>query len=117
MFAIEDRLFSVVLWSSRLLDLLGAVIILTAGLSLFAQAMRVHALHSGRRITGVRLSLARALALGLEFKLGGEILRTVVVRTFDEVIILGAIVVLRGFLNLIIHWEIKRDRDDIRDQG
>lgn len=113
MLAVEDRLFSVVLWSSRVLDLLGAIIILTAGLSLFAQALRFHVYHSGRRISGVRLSLARALALGLEFKLGGEILRTVVVRTMDEVLILGAIVVLRGFLNLIIHWEISRDRDDV----
>ncbi len=112
----EDYLFSAVLWSARFLDVLGAIIIIMAGVSLFRQATLHHFHHAGHRLSGVRLSLARSLALGLEFKLGGEILRTVVVRTMDEVIILGAIVFLRGFLNLIIHWEIKRDRDEIRDE-
>ncbi|MGI6574377.1 MAG: DUF1622 domain-containing protein [bacterium] len=38
--------------------------------------------------------------------MGAEILRTVVVRTIDEIIVLGAIIALRGILNLLIHWEI-----------
>lgn len=55
----------------------------------------------------LRLSLARGLALGLEFALAGEILRTIVVRSLEDIIILGSIVILRGGLSILIHWEIQ----------
>lgn len=50
----------------------------------------------------VRLTLAEGIALALEFKLGGEVLRTVVVREWSELVILGAIIFLRGALTLIM---------------
>ena len=53
------------------------------------------------------LNLAKGIALALEFKLGGEVLRTVIVREQAELIILGAIILLRGALTFLIHWEIK----------
>ena len=51
----------------------------------------------------VRLTLAKGIALALEFKLGGEVLRTVIVREWSEMAILGAIIVLRGLLTFLIH--------------
>lgn len=57
----------------------------------------------------VRLALAEGIALALEFKMGGEVLRTVVVREWNELGILGAIIVLRGVLTFLIHWEIKNE--------
>lgn len=56
--------------------------------------------------TCTKIELAKGLALGLEFKLGGEILRTILVRTMDEIKLLGAIIVLRLVLTFVIHWEI-----------
>lgn len=55
----------------------------------------------------LRLGLARGLALGLEFALAGEILRTIVVRSLEDIIILGSIVILRAGLSILIHWEIQ----------
>lgn len=55
----------------------------------------------------LRLSLARGLALGLEFALAGEILRTIVVRSLEDIVILASIVLLRGGLSILIHWEIQ----------
>ena len=52
---------------------------------------------------------AQGIALALEFKLGGEVLRTVVVREWAELGILGAIIALRGLLTFLIHWEIKNE--------
>ena len=46
------------------------------------------------RDSHVRLTLAKGIALSLEFKLGGEVLRTVIVREWSELAILGAIIVL-----------------------
>ena len=58
----------------------------------------------------IRLELAQGIALALEFKLGGEVLRTVVVRDWAELGILGAIIALRATLTFLIHWEIKQDK-------
>lgn len=60
----------------------------------------------------IKLEFAKALALGLEFKLGAEILKTLMVRTLDELVILGSIVILRVALTFVIHWEIKSGTAD-----
>lgn len=60
-----------------------------------------------RRDEHLRLDLAQGIALALEFKLGGEVLRTVIVREWTELLVLGAIIALRGGLTLLIHWEIR----------
>lgn len=62
-----------------------------------------------RRDPLTRLKLAKGMAMGLEFKLGSEILRTVVVREFSEIAIVGAIILLRAALTFLIHWEIKTE--------
>ena len=66
-----------------------------------------------RRDPKVRLTLAKGIALALEFKLGGEVLRTVIVREWSELAILGAIIVLRGALTFLIHWEIKTEEANL----
>lgn len=55
----------------------------------------------------IRLNLANGMALGLEFKLGSEILRTVIVRENSEIITVAGIIALRAALTFLIHWEIK----------
>ena len=62
-----------------------------------------------RRDPMTRLRLAKGMALGLEFKLGSEILRTVVVREFTELLLVGAIILLRAALTMLIHWEIRNE--------
>ena len=51
-----------------------------------------------RRQPHTRLKLAEGIALALEFKMGGELL------------ILGAIILLRAALTFLIQWEIKIER-------
>lgn len=65
------------------------------------------------KASGVRLTLASGIALALEFKLGGEVLRTVVVREWSEILLLGAIISIRAALTLLIHWEIKHENNGI----
>ena len=59
-----------------------------------------------RKKRHVRLELAEGIALSLEFKMGGELLRTVSVREWNELLILRAIILLRAALTFLIHWEI-----------
>jgi len=60
----------------------------------------------------VKLTLAQGLAVGLEFKLGSEILKTVIVREWQEIVTVGAIIALRAALTFLIHWEIKEENKD-----
>ena len=54
-----------------------------------------------------KLVLANYLALGLEFLLASEILRTVTTnREIPEIIVLGAIIILRAAMSLLIYWEL-----------
>ena len=64
----------------------------------------------------MKLTLAQSLALALEFKMGAEILKTITVRTLEELQILGAIVLIRVVLSFVIHWEIKTTHEDKKRQ-
>ncbi len=59
----------------------------------------------------LRLKLAEGIVLSLEFKMGSELLRTVIVRDFSELGILGAVIILRGTLSFLIHMEIKNEKE------
>ena len=59
------------------------------------------------------MTLARGLAMGLEFKLGSEILRTVVVRDWKEIGTVAGIIALRAALTFLIHWEIKEEEKEM----
>ena len=65
----------------------------------------------------LRLNLAEGIALSLEFKMGSEVLRTVVVRDWEELGILGAVILLRGLLTFLIHWEIKNEENAIEKEN
>jgi uncharacterized membrane protein len=58
----------------------------------------------------IRLTLGRWLVLALELALAADILRTVMVPTWDEIGKLGAIVGLRTVLNYFLQREIEQER-------
>lgn len=80
-------------------ELVGVVIIILSGVQGFVNYVR--------KDPKVRLQLAQGMAMGLEFKLGSEILRTVVVRELSEVALVAAIIAVRAALTFLIHWEIR----------
>ena len=59
-----------------------------------------------------RLELAKGMAIGLEFKMGGEILRTVAVTGWEEIGVVAGIILLRAALAFLIHWEIKTEQKE-----
>lgn len=95
----------IVQYGVLLMECVGVVILLFTALKSIWLCMK--------RDKNVRLTLAKGIALSLEFKLGGEVLRTVIVREWSELAILGAIIVLRGALTFLIHWEIKTEEANL----
>ncbi len=63
----------------------------------------------------VRNSLGTAMVTGLEFKMAAEILRTVIVRTKEEIILLGSIIILREILFYFINKEMKEHKKNQSD--
>jgi uncharacterized membrane protein len=57
----------------------------------------------------VRLSFARWLALGLEFELAADILRTAITPTWNDIEQLAAIAALRTALNYFLAKEIEKE--------
>ena len=84
-----------------LFELTGVIIIIFSGVKAVISYIKKDAL--------TRLKLAQGMATALEFKLGSEILRTVIVRDLSEILIVAAIIALRAALTFLIHWEIKTE--------
>ena len=104
----ENLFHTAIICIIHLLEAMGVIIILFG-------AVRDFILYFTSKAVNIRLDLARSLALGLEFKLGGEILRTVVARDLREIAAVGAIILLRAALSFLIHWEIRHiDEDEQR---
>jgi uncharacterized membrane protein len=57
---------------------------------------------------GIRLQLGRVLALGLEFTVASDILRTAVAPSRQDILSLGEIVLLRTLLNYFLEREIQQ---------
>ena len=85
----------------HLFELVGVIVLIVAGIRGVVNYIRHDPM--------VRLNLAKGMALCLEFKLGSEILRTVIVRDLSEIAIVGAIIALRAALTFLLHWEIKNE--------
>ena len=85
-----------------LCDLIGVIVLMTTVVKSI-----INYFHRNRH---VKLMLAQGIALALEFKLAGEVLKTVTVRDWNELVILGTIIALRGAITLLIHWEIRAER-------
>ena len=91
------------------LELIGVFIIVVGSFRALGQLLfRLRT----RQSINVMIELGRALALGLEFKMGAEIVNTVIVREIRELLILGFVIALRAVLAILIHWEIKNERRD-----
>lgn len=60
----------------------------------------------------VRLRLGRFLALGLEFQLASDLLRTAVAPSFEEIGKLAAVAAIRTALNYFLNQEIKTEKKE-----
>jgi uncharacterized membrane protein len=86
----------------------GITIILVGVLASSVQFLRRLRNDVGRAYGLYRVGLGRAILLGLEFLIAGDIIRTVATSpTFQSVGILGSIVLIRTFLSLALNLEVE----------
>ena len=113
----EEYLITAVDYLRLVIEAIGAAIV---GFGAVATAARFLLTLLGVRNdsnTEIRLFLGRYLTLGLEFQIGADILSTAVAPTFDAVLLLGAIVVIRTVLNYFLSKELERERQQVRSES
>lgn len=94
----------IIQYSTLILECVGvAVLLFSAGKALVMLFCRKG---------NVRLTFAEGIALSLEFKLGGELLRTVMVESWEELLTIGGIILLRAAMTFLIQWEIRIEKRD-----
>lgn len=106
---VEEYLITAVDYLRLVVEAIGAAVV---GFGAIATALRFLLTLLGIRDysnTEIRLFLGRYLTLGLEFQIGADILSTAVAPTFDAVLLLGAIVVIRTVLNYFLSKELERE--------
>ena len=104
----ETALHYLVEFAIVVFEFIGVGIIIYAGIKGFIGYVS--------RSPKMKITLAQGLAIGLEFKLGSEILKTVIVRDWTEIATVAGIIALRAALTFLIHWEIKEEHKDLQEQ-
>jgi uncharacterized membrane protein len=115
----EEWLRGAVFVLVRLVEAAAALIIFSGAAVGFARflwtALRTR---SVEHFTAVRLNVGRFLALGLEFQLASDLLRTAVAPSFEEIGKLAAVAAIRTALNYFLGREIKEEREELsREYG
>lgn len=95
--------------SALTLEFIGVAIIVIGAIKALIQLISNLIRH--RRINIV-IELGKTLALALEFKMGAEIIKTVIVHDLTELAVLGIVILIRALLAFLIHWEIKMEKKD-----
>ncbi len=114
----EEVLADVVGVLVTVVEACGAAVILIGAVWAFARFVQVGL---RRRDTSafvpVRLTLGRFLALGLEFQLASDVLRTVVAPSFTELGQLAAVAAIRTALNYFLSREIAEERRQVAEEA
>lgn len=90
------------------LDIVGVLIVTIGSLLSVARFLFRRQAEFNRAYRLLREDVGRAILLGLEFLIAGDIIRSVVVDpTLSNVLILGLIVLIRTFLSMTLQLEVE----------
>ena len=80
-----------------------------AGISILAITFVKGLINYIQKKRRVAIGLAQGTTLALSFLMIGEVLHTAVASEWKEIATLGAIIVFRVALTVLLHWEIKHE--------
>jgi len=109
----KDFLYPFAELSACTLELIGILIIVIG--SIRALIRLIHCLRT-KAPFHVVIDLGKALSLALEFKMGAEIIKTVIIHNLEELAILGVVILIRALLAFIVHWEIRSEQQDAKGE-
>ena len=95
------------------LELIGIIVVIIGAARAVIQAVRATNHKTSQNLV---ITLGKHLALALEFKMGAEIIKTVIIENISELLVLAFVIFLRAALALLIHWEIKAEKKDLSEE-
>lgn len=108
--AIEASVRWVVQWLKLGIESIGAALVAIGVVIALIQLVRLALGDKSGGFTRTRLTLARFLALALEFQLGADILSTAIAPSWEQIGKLGAIAIIRTGLNFFLSKEMTSER-------
>ena len=102
----KEVLYTLAEFSASTLELIGILIIVIGSLRALIRLVQCVVT---KKPFHVVVDLGKALSLALEFKMGAEIIKTVIIHNLEELAILGVVIIIRALLAFIIHWEIRME--------
>jgi uncharacterized membrane protein len=111
----EGAIVNLVLWLKLFVEATGAAVI---GIGVLVAVYKFARSLGARRIeryNEIRLTLARFLALALEFQLGADILSTAVAPSWEQIGKLASVAVIRTALNYFLTREMREHREGVHD--
>ena len=110
----KDFLYPIAEISAHILELIGIAIIVIGS---FRALVRLVQCTIKKKPFRVVIVLGKALSLALEFKMGAEIIKTVIVHDLTELAVLGIVILIRALLAFLIHWEMKMEKNEKKDKN
>lgn len=108
----EPALQALVLWLQLVTEAAGALVIAVGLVVTLASFVRAGGNWTSR-YAKARLTLARHLALALEFQLAADVLATAVAPNWNQIGQLAAIAVIRTLLNFFLEREMREERAEV----
>ena len=99
-----EFLEKIILIIAIILEYIGVFIILQGSIITFVKFIKLGLNYKAK---GLGIELAKAMALGLQFLLAAEILRTILIKNLSEFWVLAGITILRIIIGSVLHREIK----------
>ncbi len=104
---IEHFLEKIIPYVAGTLEVIGVLVVIISALRAILRLLSEKLDFSREEI---KIKFSMGLALALEFKLGAEIIKTVVVKSLDEFYILAAVTILRMIMGFVVHSEVKSEK-------
>ena len=110
----EDLLHNIAEVSALTLEFIGIIIIVIGSIKSLIHLGNGLVRH---RAINIVIELGKTLALALEFKMGAEIIKTVIVHDLKELAVLGIVIAIRALLAFLIHWEMKMEKKEEEEKA
>jgi uncharacterized membrane protein len=114
---IETSVINAVQWLKLVVETIGALVICLGIVTAAYQFVRALLPPRVENYNAIRLTMARYLALALEFQLGADILSTAIAPSWTQIGKLGAIAVIRTGLNYFLMREMREAHETPEVKG
>lgn len=98
-------------WISLLLDIISVICIITGIIVTIITMFKLIGETTTPLHNRIRMKFGGWLVLALEFQLASDIVKTTLSPTYEHLIILGVVAVIRTFLNYFLNKELKEEME------